>query len=146
MPTDEDWKQIRIDIENFRASAEAHQALREKASAQHISMTEMLAPIREALTERLRLIALVETNKEVLTEKVGQMNTKTALKDQAVGPVLIGGAQAKSLDELSIVDEWLLFNNHEAAIVIASNQHEELTGNLPNSRRPSIGRVNVKMS
>ena len=131
VPTDEDWKQIRIDIENFRASAEAHQALREKASAQHISMTEMLAPIKEALTERLRLMALVETNKEVLAEKVGQMNTKTALKEQAVGAYNeLEERKQKASDQLSIIDEWLVFNNHEAAIVIASNQHEELTGQL----------------
>ena len=131
VPTDEDWKQIRIDIEHFRAAAEAHQALREKASAQQISMAEMLAPIKEALTERLRLIALVETNKEVLTEKVGQMNTKTALKDQAVGARNeLEARKRKASLELSIVDQWLLFNNHEAAIVIASNQHEELIGQL----------------
>ena len=131
VPTDEDWKQIRIDIENFRASAEAHQALREKASAQHISLAEMLAPIKEALTERLRLMALVETNKEVLTEKVDQMNTKTALKEQAVGAYnQLEERKQKASDQLSIIDEWLVFNNHEAAIVIASNQHEELTGQL----------------
>lgn len=131
VPTDEDWKQIRIDIENFRAAAEAHQALREKASAQHISLAEMFAPIKEALTERLRLMALVETNKEVLREKVGQMNTKTALKDQAVrARTELEERKRKASLELSIVDEWLLFNNHEAAIVIASNQHEELTGQL----------------
>jgi len=131
MPTDEDWKQIRIDIENFRASAEAHQALREKASSEFITMTEFLAPITVDLAERLRLIALVETNNEVLTEKVGQMNTKTALKDQAVrARTEREERKRKASLELSIVDEWLLFNNHEAAIVIASNQHEELTGQL----------------
>ena len=131
MPTDEDWKQIRIDIENFRASAEAHQDLREKASAEFITMTEFLAPIKEVLTERLRLVTLVETNNEVLTEKVGQMNTKKALKEQAVrARTELEGRKRRASDELSIVDEWLLFNNHEAAIVTASNQHEELTGQL----------------
>jgi len=131
MPTDEDWKQIRIDIEKFRASAEAHQDLREKASAEFITMTEFLAPIKEVLTERLRLVTLVETNNEVLTEKVGQMNTKKALKEQAVrARTELEGRKRRASDELSIVDEWLLFNNHEAAIVTASNQHEELTGQL----------------
>ena len=131
MPTDEDWKQIRIDIDNFRASAEAHQDLREKASAEFITMTEFLAPIKEVLTERLRLVTLVETNNEVLTEKVGQMNTKKALKEQAVrARTELEGRKRRASDELSIVDEWLLFNNHEAAIVTASNQHEELTGQL----------------
>jgi energy-coupling factor transporter ATP-binding protein EcfA2 len=131
VPTDEDWKKIRIDIEDFRAAAESHQALREQAAAQQITLTEMLAPIKEVLTERLRVIALVETNNEVLTEKIGQMNTKTALKDQAVrARTELEGRKRKASVELSIVDEWLLFNNHEAAIVIASNQHEELTGQL----------------
>ena len=131
MPTDEDWKQIRSDIEKFRASAEAHQDLREKASAEFITMTEFLAPIKEVLTERLRLVTLVETNNEVLTEKVGQMNTKKALKEQAVrARTELEGRKRRASDELSIVDEWLLFNNHEAAIVTASNQHEELTGQL----------------
>ena len=131
VPTDEDWKQIRNDIEDFRAAAEAHQDLREKASAQHISMSVMLAPIKEALTERLRLRALVETNNEVLTEKIGMMNTKTALKEQAVRTrTELEGRKRRASDELSIVEEWLQFNNHESAIVIASNQHEELTGQL----------------
>ena len=135
MPTDEDWKQIRIDIDNFRASAEAHQDLREKASAEFITMTEFLAPIKEVLTERLRLVTLVETNNEVLTEKVGQMNTKKALKEQAVrARTELEGRKRRASDELSIVDEWLLFNNHEAAIVTASNQHEDLTGKLAQLR------------
>ncbi|WP_338174089.1 hypothetical protein [Candidatus Poseidonia alphae] len=135
VPTDEDWKQIRIDIEDLRASAEAHQALREKASAKFIALTEILAPLKEVLAERFRLMELVETNNEVLTEKVGQMNTKTALKEQAVrARTELEGRKRRASDELSIVDEWLLFNNHEAAIAIASNQHEDLTGKLAQLR------------
>ena len=61
------------------------------------SMTEMLAPIKEALTERLRLIMIVETNKEVLTEKLDQMNTKTATKSKQLGPVMSWRGASTSL-------------------------------------------------
>lgn len=127
MATDDEREDMKSEVKQLRFKAETHQKLREAAAEKERLFQEDHAPISQTLNERRLLENSVAQAGQNATEKLGELNTSQALKDQAMeSKGTLNDRYQTTKTDLANVEKWLEYTSHEAFLLEIQSKMEEV--------------------
>jgi len=127
MATDDEREAMKLEAKQLRSKAENHQNLREAAAENERRFQEEYTPISQTLNERRLLENSVAQAGQNLAEKLGELNTSQALKDQAVETKgTLNDRYMTTKADLANVEAWLEYTSYEAVVLETQSKMERI--------------------